>query len=197
MFSDSFKVEKLKLNELNVSRKAEIESKIFPFKHFHDSPKRVFYFRVVREFVFLFVFSSSLFVNHFQSAKEQSLQKMNLVSLYSNRKSPFPKFRSLYVVVWKVISLIFFPLKSARNCPPCKLPKASKFSLTDKSKSREEADSSSKIFQQQIRLFPFFTMPPNARDYARWRFAWAFLSWNDKGNAGANATTSASVAKCA
>ena len=146
MFSDSFKVEKLKLNELNVSRKAEIESKIFPFKHFHDSPKRVFYFRVVREFVFLFVFSSSLFVNHFQSAKEQSLQKMNLVSLYSNRKSPFPKFRSLYVVVWKVISPIFFPLKSARNCPPSKRPKACRFSLTDKSKSREEADSSSKIF---------------------------------------------------
>ena len=136
MFSDSFKVEKLKLNELNVSRKAEIESKIFPFKHFHDSPKRVFNFRVVREFVFLFVFSSSLFVNHFQSAKEQSLQKMNLVSLYSNRKSPFPKFRSLYVVVWKVISLIFF--------------------------------------QQQICLFPFFTMPPNDWGYGHWRFAWAF-----------------------
>jgi hypothetical protein len=99
MFSDSFKVEKLRLNELNVSRKAEIESKIFPFKHFHDSPKRVFYFRVVREFVFLFVFSSGLLANHFQPANERSQQKANFVFLYSIRKSPFPCFRSLYVLV--------------------------------------------------------------------------------------------------
>ena len=123
---------------------------------------------------FLFVFSSGLLANHFQPANERSQQKVNLVFLYSNRKSPFPKFRSLYVVVWKVISPIFFPLKSARNCPPSKRPKASKFSLTDKSKSREEADSSSKIFQQQIRLFPFFTMPPNDRGYGHGRFAGVF-----------------------
>ena len=121
-----------------------------------------------------FFFSSSLFVNHFQPAKEQSLQKTNLVFLYSIRKSPFPRFRSLYVVVWKVISPIFFPLKSARNCPPSKRPKANKFNLTDKSKSREAADSSSKIFQQQIRLFPFFTMPPNDRGYGLGRSAGGF-----------------------
>ena len=74
MFSDSFRFEKLKLNELKVSRNAETESKNFPFKHFHDSPKRVFYFRVVREFVFSF-FSSSLLVNYFLPANEQILKK--------------------------------------------------------------------------------------------------------------------------
>ena len=56
MFSDSFRFEKLKLNELKVSRNVETESKNFPFKHF-------------------------------QPAKEQSLQKTNLVFLYLNSET--------------------------------------------------------------------------------------------------------------
>ena len=86
MFSDSFKVEKLKLNELNVSRKAEIESKIFPFKHFHDSPKRVFsFFGLSVSLYFFFVFSSSLFANYFQPASEQipKKPKVNSSSFFS------------------------------------------------------------------------------------------------------------------
>ena len=72
MFSDSFELEKLKLNELKVSRKAETKSKNFPFKHFHDSPKRVFsFFGLSVSLYFFFVFSSSLFANYFQPASEQ------------------------------------------------------------------------------------------------------------------------------
>ena len=75
MFSDSFKVEKVKLNELKVSRNAETESKNFPFKHFHDSPKRVFSFFGLSVslffFLFFFLFSSSLYVNRFLLANEQ------------------------------------------------------------------------------------------------------------------------------
>jgi len=56
MFYDSFRFEKLKLNELKVSRNVEAESKIFPFKHFHDSPKRVFlFFGLSVSLFFLFV----------------------------------------------------------------------------------------------------------------------------------------------
>ena len=38
----------------------------------------------------------------------------------------------------------------------------------------KKKDSSSKIFQQQIRLFPFFTMPPNDRGYGLGRSAGEF-----------------------
>ena len=55
MFSDSFKVEKLKLNELKVSRKAGTESKTFPFKHFHDNPKLVFSFFGLSVSLFFFL----------------------------------------------------------------------------------------------------------------------------------------------
>ncbi len=64
--------------------------------------------------------------------------------------------------------------KSSRSGQFVKDFSANKFSLTDKSKSREEADSSSKIFQQQIRLFPFFTMTPNDRGYGLGRAAGGF-----------------------
>ena len=81
MFSDSFKVEKVKLNELKVSRNAETESKNFPFKHFHDSPKRVFSFFGLSVSCFsFFVFSSSLFANLFQPANEQIPQKIEVNS---------------------------------------------------------------------------------------------------------------------
>ena len=73
MFYDSFRFEKLKLNKLKVSRNIEAESKIFPFKHFHDSPKRVFYFRVVRESVFSF-FLSSLLANEQILIKQKSFR---------------------------------------------------------------------------------------------------------------------------
>ena len=75
MFSDSFRFEKLKLNELKVSRNVETESKNFPFKHFHDSPKRVFSFFGLSVSLFCFFFSSSLHANHFQPANEQILIK--------------------------------------------------------------------------------------------------------------------------
>jgi hypothetical protein len=112
MFFVSFEVEKLKIKELKVSRKAETESKNFSFKHFHDSPKRFFYFRVVSEFVFHFCLFVKFARNHFQPAKERSQQKANLVFLYSNRKSPFPKFRSLHVIVAKAKS----PILSFKIC---------------------------------------------------------------------------------
>ena len=59
-----------------------------------------------------FVFSSSLFAKHFQPANERSLKKSNFVFLFSNRKSPFPEFRSLIVVVAKAKS----PILSFKIC---------------------------------------------------------------------------------
>jgi hypothetical protein len=52
--------------------------------------------------------------------------------------------------------------------------KTSKFSLTDKSKSRVEADSSSKIFQPPSPSFYFFTIGHNDRGYGLGRAAGEF-----------------------
>ena len=55
--------------------KSENEVDFFSFKHFHDSPKRVFSFFGLSVSLFCFFFSSSLHANHFQPANEQILIK--------------------------------------------------------------------------------------------------------------------------
>ena len=141
MFSDSFEVEKLKLNELKVSLKTETKSFFFRLSTFTTARNGFSLFSgcqwVCISFFCLFVKfvrqplsaskrtnsekpkvnSSSFFScltdeNRFQPANQQIQQKAKLVFLYSNRKSPFPEFRSLNVVVSKAKS----PILSFKIC---------------------------------------------------------------------------------
>jgi len=60
----------------------------------------------------------------------------------------------------------FIPLKYARNCPPSKSLKTSKFSRYRKLiKSNRKRTVRQRFFSQQIRLFPFFTIGHNDRGY--------------------------------
>ena len=70
--------------------------------------------------------------------------------------------------------------------------------VTEKSKSRDKADSSSKIFKlNKVALFHFLLLHITPETMRVGDLRELSCRSATKGNAGANATTSASVAKCA
>jgi hypothetical protein len=85
-------------------------------------------------------------------------------------------FQSSSPVVRNAKSNFFvFLLKSARNCPPSKSKKASKFCLYRQvSKSSGSGQFVKDFSTNQVTLFPFFATAPNDRGYGHGRFAGEF-----------------------
>ena len=86
----------------------------------------------------------------------------------------FHKFQSLFVIVEK-LKVKFLPLKSARNCPPCKRPKKSKFAITKLVYSCRKSGQFVKDFSVTESVFFLFLLCRITTEaMGIWRFAGAF-----------------------
>ena len=149
-----------------MSKDEQCQSRFFLFNHFHDSPKRVLSsFGLSREFSFMFFFFSNS-RKPLSARRRANAAKSKFSSLcflffkIPIVQSQFPVFQSSSPVATNAKSYSVFLLKSARNCPPSKTTKSSKFCRYRKVAKSSRSGQFVKDFLANKSVFFFFYYRP-------------------------------------